>query len=111
MQVAEEKTAAPATPVDQDDDSGDDDDDGETLLSLPTPVPPGKSLRERLVEIKDEPAEESSECQICYKNRLNIALDCGHASCCAGCTLKLVDSTNRCPQCRADITGFIRLYL
>ncbi len=51
------------------------------------------------------------ECPVCYDNIADgIATPCGH-KCCMTCWDKLMEYTDRCPQCRSVIVGVDRLDL
>lgn len=57
--------------------------------------------------------QPTSECVICYEEKVNCALyRCGHMCMCYVCALKLYDSdsSSQCPICRNKIQDVIKIY-
>lgn len=64
--------------------------------------------------IDDEPTDvpDGELCVICLLRRRRAAfLNCGHLVCCVHCAQRVEqDSNARCPVCRQDVNGTIRIY-
>ena len=65
---------------------------------------------EKLEKIKDEKTDSDKKCCVCTVNQSIIAFSCGHKHTCAECSLTIIDTTNKCPQCRKDIESFLRIF-
>ena len=51
----------------------------------------------------------SEKCGICFNDKPNYALECGHTVC-QSCATKSVRA-ERCPYCRKPITDMMKIYL
>ncbi len=69
-----------------------------TTCSLSRPSPPSIQNDDRT-------------CRICFSaNRNVLMLPCKHLCCCAACALQLVNSTKKCPMCRATIESTLHVF-
>jgi len=51
-------------------------------------------------------------CSICMENQINCAfIQCGHACCCNECGAIILKRRQRCPICRADVEGILKIYV
>ncbi|XP_023319303.1 proline-rich receptor-like protein kinase PERK9 [Trichogramma pretiosum] len=74
--------------------------DPENVLPMPLPPPPPIG-----------PHQSSDPCVVCMtENRTHCFLPCGHYICCLYCTERVLASDTRCPACRGESTGFLRIF-
>jgi hypothetical protein len=63
----------------------------------------------KLELIKDELSTDK-KCIVCYENKSIIAFSCGHKYTCSTCSINIIDTTNKCPNCRMKIINVIRIF-
>lgn len=66
-------------------------------------------LLEQLDLVEDEDLDTST-CVVCFVNKPNIALNCGHCYC-SSCTKTIIRNDDRCPECRINIEEILRIYV
>ena len=64
------------------------------------------------LEGKDEETEnESEQCRMCFMNKKNVVMGCGHMILCISCTKQVLISKNpACPTCRKKILNATRIF-
>ena len=59
----------------------------------------------------DRSFEDGELCIICLQSRRGSAfMPCGHLVCCVRCAQNVQDINPKCPMCRHDIDGILRVY-
>lgn len=54
-----------------------------------------------------ETEDEKFQCVVCMSNKRIIAFNCGHLSCCNGCSQRL----EKCPICQVEITTKTHIFI
>lgn len=72
-----------------------------------------QNLRPNIVTIEDQKTEELSiQCIICRENKkCALFSPCKHVTCCNSCSQRLLETTDKCPQCRGKILKIENIYL
>lgn len=61
--------------------------------------------------IDNETNNEELLCCICFVNKINVRLNCGHVKCCSSCTINIINDNSKCPICREIITKVQKVYI
>lgn len=78
------------------------------LISLTQPVQPNHPNREEQGEVCEEADLEKHGCGACsYYKKSHACIPCGHLILCGPCSTKIEKS---CPQCRAPVSSFVKIF-
>lgn len=78
------------------------------LISLTQPVQPNHPNREEQGEVCEEAELEKHGCGACsYYKKSHACIPCGHLILCGPCSTTI---EKKCPQCRAPVSSFIKIF-